>query len=925
MVMVKLAVAGWFVSVCLSKLADPVIQYAKDRYKDQKNFVTNTEKLKWRLEQISEAISRAREREVDDSKLQSWIQRLRDAVFTAEDVLDSIKYAMLKHQVTTEHKHIFSPRKDASDSISQDKNDADNLTKVIKKLDNVSAEMRSLWFLRGQDATQGLVPDQAPDWRETTASDTQPKLVGRQKEANDLMTLLLELEQCKEKISHISVVGMGGVGKTALVREAYNDNRTDCFGVKAWICVSHRASITRVLIDATNAASKKLLLYRHPAPDKGTIKSMLADVLKDKRFLIVLDDIWDWDLSRNILDAFNMPFSQAREGSKVIVTTRDPSIGEGMSTEGLIHVHGLEFKHYWPLFKELAFHNKDPEDYPELLSIGKNIAKRLNGLPQAAETFCQALRSDFKETHWRGISKRKMCQMGAEKCGIMATLRLSHEQLPRDLKECFVSCSLFPKGYAFQKEEVIRVWMALGYLDGPGAGVQRMKDIGKSIFTQLLKRSFFKENNEAPGTYIIPEPLDELAEFLVVVGQISSGSKKLDLIQTKTLQKLLTRMKCLPVLMVSEPLLADLPELKHLRYLEIHVEDNDGNASLPESICKLYQLQTLIARFCGNKLSIPENFNQLISLQFLETEPEAVCTIADIGKLTSLQEINTFEVGNNDKFGISQLENMDQVHGNLCIKGLEIVENKNEALKAKLCKKEYIGTLDLCWNIGSKERTKSMMTAHYEVLEGLQPHCNLSKLIINGYTGIKPPNWLKGAQAQELNLKCIELSNCSGWEDLPPFGILPYLKVLYIRQMRSLRRIEKEIYGQDIPSGFPQLHELLLEDLCNLEEWSLPSRDTQVFPKLRRLSITNCDNLKEPEDLPYLLKKLESLAIKNCPNIDKEYIRPSMTRPVYCQKPASQKRKVADKSMVKKLVLSHFSFMRNIRQKRADVKTDEKL
>lgn len=959
--------AGWFVSVCLSKLADPVIQYAKDRYKDQKNFVTNTEKLKWRLEQISEAISRAREREVDDSKLQSWIQRLRDAVFTAEDVLDSIKYAMLKHQVTTEHKHIFSPRKDAPDSISQDKEDADNLTKVIKKLDNISAEMRSLWFLRGEDATQGLVPDQAPDWRVTTASDTQPNLVGRQKEANHLMAFLLDLEQGNEKISRISVVGMGGVGKTALVREAYNDSRTDCFGVKAWICVSHRASITRVLIDATNAASKKLLLYRHPAPDKGTIKSMLADVLKDKRFLIVLDDMWDWDLSRNILDAFNMPFSQAREGSKVIVTTRDPSIGEGMSTEGPIHVQGLEFEHYWPLFKELAFHNKDPEDYPELVPIGENIAKRLNGLPQAAETFCQALRSDFNADHWRGISKRKMYQMGAEKRGIMATLRLSHEQLPRDLKECFVSCSLFPKGYAFQKEEIIRVWMALGYLDGPGAGVQRMEDIGKSIFTQLLKRSFFKENNEAPGTYIIPEPLDELAEFLssgeyfriekrskfddgpiniperarhvyldindlerasgrlrritnlrslVVVGQISSDSKKSDLVQT--LQKLLIGMKCLRVLMVSEPLLADLSELKHLRYLEIHVEDTYGNASLPESICKLYQLQTLIARFSGNKLSMPKKFNQLISLQFLETELEAVCTIAGIGKLTSLQEINTFEVGDNDKFGIRQLENMDQLRGNLCIKGLEMVENKNEALEAKLYKKEYIGTLDLRWKTVSKERTESMMTAHYEVLERLQPHCNLSKLIINGYTGMKPPNWLKGAQAQELNLKCIELSNCSGWEDLPPFGILPYLKVLHLRQMGSLRRIKEEIYGQDISSGFPQLHELLLEDLCNLEEWSLPSRDIKLFPKLRSLSITNCDNLKGPEDLPSLLEKMESVVIKNCPNIpsmtigkpilkiDVECIR---TRPVYCQKPASLKRKVADKSMVKKLVLSHFSFM----------------
>uniref|UniRef100_A0A453HNQ5 Uncharacterized protein n=1 Tax=Aegilops tauschii subsp. strangulata TaxID=200361 RepID=A0A453HNQ5_AEGTS len=437
------------------------------------------------------------------------------------------------------------------------------------------------------------------------------------------------------------------------------------------------------------------------------------------------------------------------------------------------------------------------------------------------QTFCQALRSDFNANHWRGISKRKMYQMGAEKGGLMATLRLSHEQLPRDLKECFVSCSLFPKGHAFRKEEIIRVWMALGYLDGPGAGVQRMEDTGNSIFTQLLQRSFFKENNEAPGTYIIPEPFDELAEFLssgeyfrikkrsefddgpiniperarhvyldindlarasgrlsritnlrslVVVGQISSGSQKSDLIQT--LKELLIGMKCLRVLMVSEPLLADLPKLKHLRYLEIHVEENYGNASLPESICKLYQLQTLIRRFCGNKLSMPKNFKQLISLQFLETEPEAVCTIADIGKLTSL-------------------------------------------------------------------------------------------------------------------------------------------KVLHLRQMRSLRRIGEEIYGQDIPSGFPQLHELLFEGLRNLEEWFLPNRDIQLLPKLRSLSITNCGKLKGPQALPYLLENLPSVFIKNCPNIGKDYIRPSMTigkpilkkdvecirtSPVYCQKPASLKRKFADRS-----------------------------
>uniref|UniRef100_A0A0A9H972 Disease resistance protein winged helix domain-containing protein n=1 Tax=Arundo donax TaxID=35708 RepID=A0A0A9H972_ARUDO len=208
-----------------------------------------------------------------------------------------------------------------------------------------------------------------------------------------------------------------------------------------------------------------------------------------------------------------------------------------MSTTKPIHLQGIELGKYLKLLEEHAFGKKDPGHYPKLRFICRSIATRLEGLPQAAETYGQALRSKLHKNHWRTISKRKMHQMGAGKRDIMTTLRLSYEQLLADLKECFVSCSLFPKGYVFEKEEIIRVWMALGFLGAGDGGEQmesrgkknitqlmktsfsrdgeeRMEDRGKKNFTQLLKRSFFKKNNESPGTYLIPGPLHELAEFL---------------------------------------------------------------------------------------------------------------------------------------------------------------------------------------------------------------------------------------------------------------------------------------------------------------------------------------------------------------------------------------------------------------------------
>nr|XP_048318675.1 putative disease resistance RPP13-like protein 1 [Ziziphus jujuba var. spinosa] len=273
--------------------------------------------------------------------------------------------------------------------------------------------------------------------------------------------LLKDDDKGSNKVSVIPIVGVGGVGKTTLAQSVYNNHKVqNHFNLKSWVYVSEEFDIFKVTRTVLSAVPKS-----HSLPyDKRNLDSLqteLKERLMGKKFLIVLDNVWNEDYVdwKNM----SMPFKYGARGSKIIVTRHTKNVAEIMST---IPTHyqlkQLKDEDCWRLFKKHAFDNiRDDSSVRKVLeTIGKQIIQKCNGLPLASKTLGGLLRSKEDVSEWERILKSDIWDFSYKESKILPALMLSYHYLPSHLKRCFAFCSLFPKGYKFAKGRVILFWMA---------------------------------------------------------------------------------------------------------------------------------------------------------------------------------------------------------------------------------------------------------------------------------------------------------------------------------------------------------------------------------------------------------------------------------------------------------------------------------
>ncbi|XP_059654524.1 putative disease resistance RPP13-like protein 1 [Cornus florida] len=277
---------------------------------------------------------------------------------------------------------------------------------------------------------------------------------------------------------------MAGIGKTTLAQFVYNDARlNDNFSMRSWVCVSDAFDISiitkKILDDLTSSDNDMISSFNQ-------LQTKLKEMVAGKKFLIVLDDVWndnyiDWDILRRPLKAGALE-------SRIIVTTRNDTVASMMGTIASHFLEQLSFEDCWSLFAKHAFVNRDYMAYPELESIGREIVKKCGGLPLAVKSLGGLLRSKLKIEEWENILKSKIWDLDRN---IPPALRLSYHYLPSHLKQCFALCSIFPKDYEFQKKKLVRLWIALDFVQQPKSN-NSVEDEGNDCFHELLSRSFFQ-------------------------------------------------------------------------------------------------------------------------------------------------------------------------------------------------------------------------------------------------------------------------------------------------------------------------------------------------------------------------------------------------------------------------------------------------
>ncbi|KAB1212510.1 putative disease resistance RPP13-like protein 1 [Morella rubra] len=309
---------------------------------------------------------------------------------------------------------------------------------------------------------------------------------------------------------------MAGVGKTTLARLVFNDDSVEHFDLKAWVCVSDDFDVSRI----TKAILESITSHPCDLKELNDVQVKLAYELEGKKFLFVLDDLWNEDYG--LWEALQPPFRAGAPGSKILVTTRNTNVGKMM---GAAESHNLEFiseEDCWEIFKQHALMNGSSDTSADLGIIRKKIVERCSGLPLTARTLGALLRGKGLD-ECEDILSSNMWSSPDKETDILPVLRLSYHHLPHHLKRCFAYCSVFPKDYEFEEKQLVLLWMAEGLIH-QGERSRSMEDLGAEYFSDLLSRSLFQESSSDKSKFVMHDLTSDLSRWVAGTSYFRLGS-----------------------------------------------------------------------------------------------------------------------------------------------------------------------------------------------------------------------------------------------------------------------------------------------------------------------------------------------------------------------------------------------------------------
>ena len=821
------------------------------------------------------------------NSVKRWVEKLEDIVHEADDLLDELVYEHLRR--TVEHTEKFSK---VSDSISSSINSFLFRRKMAKKIKNITDTLNQHYCAASAFGLVGVetvteIELALNQIRETT-SILDFQVEGREAEVLELLKLAIDSTN-EHHMSVISIVGMGGLGKTTLAKMIFNHREIEGhFDKTIWVCVSKPFIVTKILEKIFQGLTKTCSGLES---NKEALLGRLRKEMQDKNYFLVLDDVWDnekhlWDELRGCLKHI-----AGKPGNTIMVTTRNEEVATMVEPISIYRLKKLSNDQCWALFKESANANQLPMN-SKLEIMKKELVRKMGGVPLVAKVLGGAVK--FEETEleeedheisWMTKVESIVRNISLEdKDFVLSILKLSVDSLPNPvLKQCVAYCSNFSQDYDFQKDDLIKMWIAQGFIQ-PGQGRDKnllMEDIGEQYFNFLLSRSIFQDVTRDANKRIVGFKMHDLMhDIACAISSHQNVESNPNNLSGKSVRKLRTLIcndevinylnqndiVCLRVLKVIFQSHTDLwipiDKLIHLRYLDI--SECSINKLLLESLSLLYNLQTLKLGQSG----LPKNLRKLVNLRHLEFKMFGDTAMpSDMGNLIHLQSLSGFLVGFEKGCKIEELGPLKNLKGKLTLTNLWRVQNKDEAMAAKLVEKKNLRHLNL-WFFETDKRGEDDEDGIVQVLEGLQPHKNLQSLEILGFRGKVLPT---GIFVE--NLVKIRLGHFERCEVLPMLGQLPNLKELEIMYMESVRSIGNEFYGVDSSHqnsvAFPQLKKLSIYEMMNLEQWDEATvvLESNLFGCLKEVRIRRCNPLAK---LPSGLEgchSLEYLSIRGCFNL----------------------------------------------------------
>uniref|UniRef100_A0A0E0MJ35 AAA+ ATPase domain-containing protein n=1 Tax=Oryza punctata TaxID=4537 RepID=A0A0E0MJ35_ORYPU len=806
----------------LKIVGDKLARLAMKEFSSIMGVTKDLEEIEDLVKEIKKRLQAAGDNAIGNRPSSNWLRNLKNFVYDLEDLVhefhleaekhdedkDQDRHVVLKHLSTKPKQALFQCK--MAYKIKKIKK---RFAAIVKKTGDVNTILDNIPVDHNIPNTNKIVKPSS------FGSVDGSKIPVRDGEKNMIISRLVEAND--QKVFTISIVGLGGTGKTTMAKHIYHDNKIKEHFKDAifWVDVSQEFDDRKLIVKLFEAISKMTTNLSF----QGMVEA-ISDKLSRKKFLLVLDDAWhkdryDWEQFMSHLKR------RAPAGSRILLTTRDQEVAEAVESICICKLAFLSDEDSWNFFQQTI--GLAAEDLSsELIEVGRDIVNKCGGVPLAIKILAGILR---------------------------------HKKTTNHLKQCFAYCSIFPKGYSIYKHQLIAEWIAHGFIN-PSNGFELVEDIGSGYFDSLLKVHFLQVVDDAYTDYYggLGYKMHDLVHDLtrqVLQGELVSVSKNevigssqkcrylsLTSCTGKVDRKLFNKARAVYVSddkfalnkpiekgcctrsvilenMGSTLLSVWIPKFEYLGYLRI---SDVSCRALPEDISRCWNLQALHVISCKVLERLPESIGKLKKLKTLELFGSDLESLPQsIGDCHNLQSLL-----------LCSCHKLMEIPNSICkIKNLRVLHIIN-CFSLKELGSEFFRTLvNLeCINLAGYFRLQNMLSLA----------CNsLRTLILSGTKVTRLSQCITSVNTLEY----IDLLNCRELEELPAgMGKLKRLEVLILGGCYKLG---------GLPVGFGQLTRLQ-----NLRRFVVGNsgKDARIseLGNLNMLSnyleITNIENVQDPDD-----------------------------------------------------------------------------
>ncbi|KAJ0980211.1 hypothetical protein J5N97_008466 [Dioscorea zingiberensis] len=720
--------------------------------------------------------------------------------------------------------------------------------KQSKRIEKLISDVKGL--LENGRFTDGLFSASLPENQDSLpATDIQGSTAERKR---------VEILQCimDPEVSKIGVYGMGGVGKTTIMTNIYNQlKETREFDIVIWVTVSSFFNLDKL----QDIIAKQLGCdLSSPVDETSRAMGLHAAFRRRRNFLIIFDDMWN----KVSLQDLGIPEPNRENRSKILWTTRSIRVCNSMESQREIKVEGLYKEEAWSLFKDKV----GGEDVisPEIESIAKEVAEECGGLPLALITVGRALRKTHQLEVWRSalqeLRSSSTDQIEGMEEEVFRRLKFSYNRLNNDkLRECFLYCALYPEDEDIDVDELIKHWMAEGLIVEAGSW-EREKDKGHAILKEL-KDACMIETGESDENYVRMHDLirdlaiiitREQSRFMVKAGLWLNKSSKeeewaeslerVSLMESKikTLHGKPNCPRLLTLFLQQNRNLNNISDtfFKQMHNLRVLNLSATKIKSLPDALSDMTNLHALLLQSC-KKLKCLPSLAKLHKLRVLDLNRVPLEEVPH--GLENLVKLRYLDISKGERLRsfpsgiLSKCTNLEHL---LVIRSGWRWPYSNEDDKDKATVAEIISLENL-----------TLLSAEFSDVRSFNRYSKSGrwKYLKNSEFGIGGSGGF-GLHEHAMCLQDSDLENVSG-------VILPSIThSLIITKCDAMEWMEE---GGDI--GFPNLQQLQLRGLPNFRGLCKQKTQQETFRNLRVLDIYDCNQLKWLITIDLLQNNLQNL------------------------------------------------------------------